>query len=287
MDDITHEKQGAKAHRMGSLLSRKMIFSVLGFLLLIVILSANILKNSVFMHPLKESNLLSQHAVPAHSSKEAWGVQGGAGSAISESGAAHRASLSPSAIAVFKDAEQHGHVHSSVVLFPQSGAVPKAAQAPISSVHTHLLSFIESLHSSGRNFRSDCDDPDFKDAQLVNSFQSRQVEVCAPAAHVEQNSASKISNSQIFCYQHQQARHSATDSICEGHNVALHLPSFEGVAMTGFVEATWMNMKHGSLQAACQPTGPFNKDKFPLCLSDWFVSGFRQVTLLHSAAAQL
>lgn len=80
-----------------------------------------------------------------------------------------------------------------------------------------------------------------------------------------------------MCYQHQQARHTATDSVCEGRNIALHLPSFEGSAMTGFVEATWMRMNGGALQAACSPTGPFSKDKFPLCLSDWFVSAFKQV----------
>jgi hypothetical protein len=154
----------------------------------------------------------------------------------------------------------------------------KGRQAEISSsVHSHLLAFIDSLNSAGRNLRSDCDDPDFKDASLVNAFLSKKQAICTSPSALQPSGTSKISSSQIVCYQHQQARHTATDSICEGHNVALHLPSFEGSAMTGFVEATWMSMRPGALQAACTPTAPFSKDKFPLCLSDWFVSGFKQV----------
>jgi hypothetical protein len=150
-----------------------------------------------------------------------------------------------------------------------------------SNVHSHLLSFIASLNSAGRNMRSDCDDPDFKDADLVTAFHSKKAEICTPPSPLQQTGTPKISSSHIVCYQHQQARHTATDSVCEGRNIALHLPFFEGSAMTGFVEATWMRMNGGALQAACSPTGPFSKDKFPLCLSDWFVSAFKQVMLFQ------
>ena len=157
----------------------------------------------------------------------------------------------------------------------------RAHHAAASDIHSHLLEFIGSLNAAGRNLRSDCDDPDFKDADLVNSFHGKKVDICTPTSKLDETSPAKISSSHVVCYQHQQARHTATDSICEGRNVALHLPSFVGSAMTGFVEATWMSMHQGALAAACNPTGPFTKDKFPLCLGDWFVSGFRQVTLLR------
>ena len=161
----------------------------------------------------------------------------------------------------------------------QRASDSRAHHATASDVHSHLLEFIGSLNAAGRNLRSDCDDPDFKDADLVNSFHGKKVDICTPTSKLDETSPAKISSSHVVCYQHQQARHTATDSICEGRNVALHLPSFVGSAMTGFVEATWMSMHQGALAAACNPTGPFTKDKFPLCLGDWFVSGFRQVTL--------
>lgn len=192
--------------------------------------------------------------------------------------------------AITSQQKSHSDSHAASDHFPSHAPPPielveqrdvagsKGRQAkPPASVHSHLLDFIDSLNSAGRNMRSDCDDPDFKDASLVSAFLSKKQDICTSASALQPTGASKISSSQIVCYQHQQARHTATDSICEGHNVALHLPSFEGSAMTGFVEATWMSMRHGALQAACSPTAPFSKDKFPLCLSDWFVSGFKQV----------
>lgn len=184
-----------------------------------------------------------------------------------------------SAITSQRKSHSDSHAPPPIELVEQRDvAGSKGRQAkPPASVHSHLLDFIDSLNSAGRNMRSDCDDPDFKDASLVSAFLSKKQDICTSASALQPTGASKISSSQIVCYQHQQARHTATDSICEGHNVALHLPSFEGSAMTGFVEATWMSMRHGALQAACSPTAPFSKDKFPLCLSDWFVSGFKQV----------
>lgn len=284
--------QSDKGQRPVSVASRRTIVAAFGLVMLMIIMGANISKiQTTYQRPFKKESSslpspLQDDPSEIHSRQEALKLQGRLDMLRAELQEANQGRFSSGSS--FYDSQKSGGASnmqqpvqesSSIAMIPQQEPVVSKQKetAAISNAHAHLLSFINTLNSAGRNMRSDCDDPDFKDADLVSAFLGKKVDVCKPPTALQQSGAQKISSSHIVCYQHQQARHSATDSICEGHNLALHLPSFEGSGMSAFVEATWMNMKQGALQAACTPTGPYTKDKFPLCLGDWFVSGFRQV----------
>jgi hypothetical protein len=279
-----------KGQRTVSTASRKAVFATIGFALLLIIMGANFsMIQSSNQKPLRKESSASPNLVDEpvqiRSRSEAQKLQARIDTLQAEFQLANEGKHSGgrSAVSSGQKIELLDDLHALKQPVQASSSITMLSQPsepePGTNVHAHLLAFVQTLNAAGRNMRSDCDDPDFKDADLINSFLSKKVDICTPSSAAQQSDASKISSSHIVCYQHQQARHTATDSICEGRNVALHLPSFEGYGMSAFVEATWMNMKPGALQAACTPTGPFSKDKFPLCLGDWFVSGFRQVTL--------
>jgi hypothetical protein len=301
-DGQSQGAQDEKSQRRRPLVSHRTVFSAIAVGLMLIIIFSH---SSVFMtmfekKPFQEaptSPSLADKDVEIHRPKEVLDLLARVQSLEAELRDAEAGRMSQRSSLAAGQSQSDGkaasasllsHASPSIKLLPQPDAVSGEGQhvKPSSSVFSHLLAFIDSLNSAGRNPRSDCDDPDFKDASLVNAFISKKQDICTSPSALQQSGASKISSSHIVCYQHQQARHSATDSICEGHNVALHLPSFEGSAMTGFVEATWMNMRPGALQAACSPTAPFSKDKFPLCLSDWFISGFKQVQLPSDPVAE-
>ena len=297
--------QDDKAPRPRAPSSRKNVFAYIGLLLVLVILVINFSKiQSTFGSRLQKQQ--QQESLPLHGDVSDSGSAATAGFLTTSFTDASSSSRVEELQARLDQIDKKLREASAGKLSQQTGSLaeqrhdapsprpPTKTFSPVSQsqrgsdslsqhaaapdVHSHLLEFIGSLNAAGRNLRSDCDDPDFKDADLVNSFHSKKVDICTPTSTLDEPGAAKISGSHVVCYQHQQARHTATDSICEGRNVALHLPSVTGSAMTGFVEATWMSMQQGALVAACNPIGPFTKDKFPLCLGDWFVSGFRQVT---------
>jgi hypothetical protein len=292
--DVRDDTDGSscdKGQRPVCIASRKTVFAALGFVMLLIIIGANLSRiQSGYKKPPKKASYGSPPAIEEsiliRSRLEAQNLQARVDTLRAELHNANGGEISREKnhisagqkleLRVSTPALQQQPVQalSSISMLSQS-----SEQQPSANVHAHLLAFIKTLNSAGRSMRSDCDDPDFKDADLVNVFLSKKVDICSSTLAVQPNGGSKITSSHIVCYQHQQTRHTATDSICEGHNVALHLPSFEGSGMSAFVEATWMSMKQGALLAACTPTGPFTKDKFPLCLGDWFVSGFRQVTV--------
>jgi hypothetical protein len=287
-DDQTHDD---KAQRQASAFSRKGSFLSLGLIFLLVVMGANYANSKVQMErPLRIEPATSPSVRAESAQTESRGHLDaridGVHPQSPPRGMPRESSVSVSQnskmLEMAPNPQQRDKASDSIDIISEPGHVDikQLPTAAASNVHSHLLAFIDHLNSAGRNPRSDCDDSDFKDADLVHSFHNKKADICTSTSAPQQPGAPKISNSHFICYQHQQARHSATDSVCEGRNVALHLPSFEGTAMTGFVEATWMSMKQGALQAACTPTGAFSKDKFPLCLGDWFVNGFRQVMVL-------
>ena len=280
-DDQSH---GDKVQRQASAFSRKASFLCMGLIFLLIVMGANYANVKVQGdRPLRKEPSVRSDSIQTESRGRLDERIDGGHSHSTQSAMSRESSVSAGQDSkMLVKAPTMQQPSDSINMIPEPAHVDskQLPTASASNVHSHLLAFIDHLNSAGRNPRSDCDDPDFKDADLVYNFHNKKADICTSASALHQSGVPKIGSSHIICYQHQQARHSATDSLCEGRNVALHLPSFEGSAMTGFVEATWMSMKQGALQAACTPMGSFSKDKFPLCLSDWFVSGFRQVMVL-------